>query len=977
MNPDDTGGPNDPAEIERREFLKRAGLATAGALLATGAVPGVARGSAATSVSIVIDPADPVASAAPARWAAGELQQVLRTRSVPARICERLGDATPSDVVIVATGRAASLAVPAELRPADVPEALAIGHGKLGERAVLVAAGSDVRGLVFALTELADVVTHASGSASVGSGPEPALAMAALDAVKTTAERPANAVRSCMRMFCSDVEDKPWFGDREFWNAYLSMLVAQRFNRINLAFGIGYDFTTGITDAYLHFAYPFLLDVPGYDVRATNVTAAERDANLERLRFISDAAAARGLHFQLGLWTHAYEWTKSPDANHRIEGLTAQTHGPYCRDALTQLLKACPNISGVTFRIHGESGVAEGSYEFWKTVFEGVRRAGRRIEIDMHAKGMDERMIDTAVASGLPLMISPKFWAEHMGLPYHQAWIRPTELPQRDRGDGLFANSSGSRSFLRYGYGDLLAEDRPYRLLHRIWPGTQRLLQWGDPTMAAAYGRASSFCGSAGCDLMEPLSFKGRKGSGQKGSGEKGARTARVDAATNAHYDFETYRYTYRLWGRLLYNPDARPETWQRLLRTQYGAAASSVEGALAAASRVLPLVTTAHMPSAANNNYWPEMYANMSIGDASHPEPFGDTPVPKRFGTVSPLDPQLFSSADDCVAEWLQGKPSGRYSPIEVAARLEDLAADAARQLTEATSKSGTRVTNVTAAATATISDADGAFRRVTTDVGAQIELARFYASKLRAGVLYALFLHTGDKQALASAVERYRAARDAWSRLVEQTNGRFVEDVTFGPGWFQRGHWRDRLAAIDEDLAALEQTQAVPAAAAAADTAPRHDLIDAAIGRPTRPRAQVRHTPAAAFQRGQAVPIELAAIGPAAASAPVTSVTLRYRRTNQAEPWRAAQMSMGTGRDSRMYRATIPADYGDSPYPLQYYFELLVNGSPASSAPAPAVTLYPGFDEQWCNQPYFVVRQDPRYMRNTPNFAAGIGAL
>src|SRR5262249_15205397 len=197
-------------------------------------------------------------------------------------------------------------------------------------------------------------------------------------------------------------------------------------------------------------------------------------------------------------------------------------------------------------------------------------------------------------------------------------------------------------------------------------------------------------CGSAGIDLMEPLSFKGRKGSGQKG-----ARTARAEAAAVTRYDYETYLYTYRLWGRLLYNPDARPDTWRRLLRTQYGSAAAPVESALAASSRVLPLVTTTHMPSAANNNYWPEMYVNMSMVDPSHPEPYGDTPSPKRFGAVSPLDPQLFSSIDDCVSEWLQGQPSGRYSPIEVATRLDDLATEAAKHLAETTSQAGSRESN------------------------------------------------------------------------------------------------------------------------------------------------------------------------------------------------------------------------------------------------------------------------------------------
>src|SRR5205814_1081018 len=136
-----------------------------------------------------------------------------------------------------------------------------------------------------------------------------------------------------------------------------------------------------------------------------------------------------------------------------------------------------------------------------------------------------------------------------------------------------------------------------YGVLHRMWPGTQRLLLWGDPQTAAAYGRASSFCGSVGIELFEPLSFKGRKGSGLPGG-----RNAYTDETLKPKGgDWQKYAYTYRLWGRLLYNPDANPQVWQRSLRTEFGAAAAPVESALAQASRILPLVTTAHCPSAAN----------------------------------------------------------------------------------------------------------------------------------------------------------------------------------------------------------------------------------------------------------------------------------------------------------------------------------------------------------------------------------------
>ena len=94
---------------------------------------------------------------------------------------------------------------------------------------------------------------------------------------------------------------------------------ANRFNRFNLSFGIGYDFLREVTDAYLLFAYPFLLDVPGYKVRASGCPDAERDRNLETLRYISEQTAAAGLEFQLGLWMHGYQWENSPNPNYTIE----------------------------------------------------------------------------------------------------------------------------------------------------------------------------------------------------------------------------------------------------------------------------------------------------------------------------------------------------------------------------------------------------------------------------------------------------------------------------------------------------------------------------------------------------------------------------------------------------------------------------------------------------------------------------------
>ena len=224
-----------------------------------------------------------------------------------------------------------------------------------------------------------------------------------------------------------------------------------------------------------------------------------------------------------------------------------------------------------------------------KTVFDGVVGNGRRIEIDMHSKGIDQGMIDVALATGMPVRVSPKFWAEHMGMPYHQADIRDQEIPKAGHQDqGLMAMSAGSRSFTRYGYADLLREDRKFSIVHRIWPGTQRLLLWGDPAQASAFGHSSHFCDAAGLELMEPLTFKGREG-----SGHPGGRCAYADKTLDPGIDdWKKFAPGYRLWGRHLYNPDATPEAWRRDFRGRYGKAAAAAEEALANASRIMPLLT-------------------------------------------------------------------------------------------------------------------------------------------------------------------------------------------------------------------------------------------------------------------------------------------------------------------------------------------------------------------------------------------------
>jgi hypothetical protein len=113
--------------------------------------------------------------------------------------------------------------------------------------------------------------------------------------------------------------------------------------------------------------------------------------------------------------------------------------------------------------------------------------------------------------------------------------------------------------------------------------------------------------------------------------------------------------------------------------------------------------------------------------------------------------------------------------------------------------------------------------------------------------------------------------------------------------------------------------------------------------LGQPHREVVDCRHRPAARFIPKQPLPIEILL---PAQHKPVTA-TLYYRHVNQTERFQSQQMqSRGSG-----FRATIPAEYTDSPFPLQYYFRFTQGAAKA--------WLYPGFAPDLLNQPYFVLRR------------------
>jgi hypothetical protein len=290
-------------------------------------------------------------------------------------------------------------------------------------------------------------------------------------------------------------------------------------------------------------------------------------------------------------------------------------------------------------------------------------------------------------------------------------------------------------------------------------------------------------------------------------------------------------------------------------------------------------------------------------------------------------MDPQFFLRINDFATELIKNERSGKYTPIEAAQWLEDYADAAAKYLSLAESTSTGKERPE--------------FRRMSIDIAITVGLGRFFASKFRSGVLFGIFEQSGDYSALKESLNYYKKARNFWAELANRARDVYKPDITIGENLVIRGHWLDRLPAIDEDITFMtrmvEQSQS--------NVTSIQDNVRLAIfeskGRPVREIRVCHHIQPQGFRAGQALDIEVSFERTPA------SAYLYYRHVNHAERYEKTEMHIhGSG-----YLSTIPAAYTDSEYPVQYYIELKDGADKA--------WLYPGFSEDLANQPYFVVNR------------------
>ncbi len=682
----------------------------------------------------------------PVRHGLEKVSQALTARGVTV---ERAAspEAARGDVLIVAgladgNGPAAKLHQTRGIARPEAAEALQISRIELAGKKALLVTGTDDRGAMYALLDVADRVGW-------GEGPHDPLAE-----VAETREAPATAERALSKYTMHRAHFESTFHDEAYWGRYFDTLARNRFNSFVLIFG--YE-----NGGYFAPPYPYFFDTDGFaEIAVVGYTPARQQKNLHSLKRMIALAHDRGLNVTLGFWDHIYRGGvqgRKDHAENRTEGLvwglTRENLVPYSKAALAKFLALVPEVDALQFRMHGESGLKRDEMAtFWPDIYRIVKQARGDIRFDARAKNFPDSLIDKALDAGLNIRMCTKYWAEQMGLPFH-----PTHIPRQNQFDR------------RHGYADMLRYPRKYKMHWRMWTGgTTRILLWGDPAYARRFAESTHLYDGEGFEVNEPLATKMQDHPHDETPFE-------LLGSEYRYYDweFERYWHYFQVFGRLGYNPDTPEEVWGREFQRRFGKAAGPyVQRALHRASGILPRITASVFP-----------YSSFPTtrGWAAR-QPRGDLPA---YADAGVGDTQQFATIAASAKAWVAGGESAKITPAANGRWFDRAADDVLKLADEAEQRIGDR--------------RNKEFDATLADVRILAHLARFHAWRLQAGMGWALYEQTGDVNALGDAIQNEAHAIGAWEKLVAAAGERYHGDLKMGRARAGlSGHWRDELAEL-----------------------------------------------------------------------------------------------------------------------------------------------------------------------------------
>ena len=752
------------------------------------------------------------------------------------------------------------------------PESLTIWKTSSAKKPVWVVSGSDDRGLMYGLLDIADRIGWSKDR------------KAPLGEVKELSEKPAVSERAISIYTMNRTYWESRLYDETYWARYLDVLAKNRFNTLVVIFG--YE-----NGGFLAPCYPYFFDVEGYPtVKMTGLQPQQQQRNLAAFNRLIQMAHDRGIRFTVGIWDHIYRGgvqgggipgTKdAPDkpVPGLVWGLTADNLTAYTKTALAKFIKLVPNLDAIQFRMHNESGLKEGEQEsFWTDVFRMIKTTAPALRLDLRAKELPESVIQSALKVGIDFRINTKYWMEQMGMPYHPTQVNP------------------DKSSIRHSYAYLLRYPQKYRMSWQLWSGgTSRILLWGSPDYVRRFAESTHLYDGDGFEVNEPLATKM----------EAQPHDAKPFALLNARYqyydwEFERYWHFFQTFGRIGYNPDTDPAVWNKEFDRRFGEkAAPFIAKALHQASWILPRIITSSYPytSFPTTRGWAEK------------QRLGDLPT---FAKAELSDMAQFANFDEEAKMRIEGGETARVLP-SANSRWFRQTSDTLNQL-------------ITNAEKATGKNPANEFISTLTDLKILSNLALYHSNRILAAVNYRIFDRTRNVAAFDEAIAKERAAIDAWRQLVAAAGDVYTENLALGVCVADLcGHWKDELAALEKGLSGLEQKRtALRAEASTAKTAVSNAAlpVKGPPGANNDNRFQISHQPVISAPVGKPIGIAIKA----SASAGIKWVRLRYRNVNQELPYQTLLMSPNGEKDT--YSATVPAEQIKPEWNFMYFVEVMDN--------------------------------------------------
>lgn len=692
-----------------------------------------------------------------ARHGLSKIRQALQERRVAFEEVGSLGAARGGNLVVVGvggSGAVGNLSSSANAASPQGAEAVSIRQSRWQGRPAWLVSGGDDRGLMYGLLDVADRIGWAHDS------------LDPLSEVREADESPTVRERSLSIYTMQKEQFERRLHNEAYWARYLDLLARSRFNTFTLI--LGYE-----TAGYMAPPYPYFFDVAGFpQVHAVGYSPEAQRRNLNALNRLVSMAHERGLDFVLAIWDHIFRGGVQGGAKvdpqmplpYRVTGVTEDNLYAYSIAALTTLLQVLPNLDGLQFRMHDESGLQEGEMEaFWSHMFDVIREHGRGLRFDARAKGLPDRIIDLALEKGIRLRVTTKYWMEQMGLPFHPTHVHPKN--QMDR---------------RHGYADLLRYPQRYKMLWRLWNGgTARILLWGDPDYVRRFAASCHLYDGDGFDVNEPLATK-------MASHDHDRAPYDLLEPAYRYYDweFERYWHFFQVFGRVGYNPDTPAEVWEREFPRRFGPEAGPcLCRALHLASRILPRIVAYNYPYDLfpTTRGWAEKQPMKTLPD---------------YAAALPSDTEQFQSMADEARAVMEGSATGRIRPQATSAWFAQVSGEVLALAGEAEQRIGERRSAELASTLA--------------DLRILAHLAAYHAQRALAGASYALYTQSADLNALDEAIRRETQAIAAWEQIVKAAEGVYARNFMMGREHVGlAGSWVDELQVLRDGLRALQATR------------------------------------------------------------------------------------------------------------------------------------------------------------------------